>query len=97
MLLHNKYTLVREGSGYPRNGMPMGVFALALAHLTITHTKQLIAKLDFISYLIYNAISPFGGYLDPWLLSNFVYGKGNMMHFGDLASSCQEFSWQWVN
>ena len=41
MLLHNKRTLVWEGSGYRRNGTPMGVSTLALVHLTITHTKHL--------------------------------------------------------
>ena len=40
----------------------MGVSALALANLTITRTKQFIAKLDFISYMIDNAMSPYGSY-----------------------------------
>ena len=61
-LLHNKRTLVQEGSSYPSNGAPMGVSTLALAHLTITRTKQFIVKLDFISCVIYNAILPYGGY-----------------------------------
>ena len=59
MLLHNKRTLVQEGSGYPRNGTPMGVSTLALARLTITLTKQFIVKLDFISFMIYNAMPPY--------------------------------------
>ena len=41
---------------------PMGVFTLALVHLIITHTKQFIVKLDFISCMIYNAVPPYGGY-----------------------------------
>ena len=62
MLLHNKHALVWEGSGYPRNGIPMGVSTLALAHLPITHTKQFIVKLDFTSCMIYN------GWLPPYLI-----------------------------
>ena len=62
MLLHNKRILVWEGSGYPRNGTPMGVSTLALAHLTITCTEQFIAKLNLIFYMIYNAMPPYSGY-----------------------------------
>ena len=40
----------------------MSALALALAHLTITYTKQFIAKLDFISCMIYTAMLPDGGY-----------------------------------
>ena len=62
--------LVWEGSGYPRNGIPMGVSTLALLHLTITRTKQFIAKLDFISCVIYNAMLPYGSYHHQWVNSN---------------------------
>ena len=40
----------------------MAVSILALAHLTITCTKQFVAKLDFISYMINNAMPPYGSY-----------------------------------
>ena len=36
--LRNKCALVREGPGYPRNGTPMGVSILALAHLVVKRT-----------------------------------------------------------
>ena len=68
MLLHDKCTLVWEGSGYPRNRTPMGVSILALAHLTITSTKQFIAILDFFSCMIYNAMLPYGSYRVPPLM-----------------------------
>ena len=58
-LLHSKCALVQEGS---RNGTTMGMSTLTLVHLTITCTKQFIVKLDFISYMIYDAMPPYGGY-----------------------------------
>ena len=42
--LHNKRALVREGPGYPRNGIPMGVSLMALAHLVMKRTIQVKAK-----------------------------------------------------
>ena len=48
MLLHNKCTLVQEGSGYPRNGTSMGASVLVLAHLAMKCVLQGVASLKFI-------------------------------------------------
>ena len=48
MLLHNKRTLVREGSGYPRNGTSMGMSVSVLVHLSMERVLQVIASLKFI-------------------------------------------------
>ena len=59
---HNNRALVWEGSGYPRNRTPMGMSILALVHLTIKSTKQFVTMLDFIPYMIYNAMPSYCGY-----------------------------------
>ena len=63
--LHNNCALVREGSSFPRNGIPMGVSVLAVAHLDMKCTKQfVVVKLDFIPCLIFN----------PCMAATTIYG-----------------------
>ena len=59
--LFNKRALVREGPGYPRNGAPMGVPLLALAHLVMKRTIQVKARQNII-LVSYGAMPPYGGY-----------------------------------
>jgi len=47
VLLHNKCAVVWEGSGYPRNGIPMGVSISMLVHLVMKCTMQFIVSLNF--------------------------------------------------
>ena len=59
--LRNKCALVREGPGYPRNGTPMGVSILALAHLVVKRTIQVKARRNIILLVSYDAMPPYGG------------------------------------
>jgi len=60
--LLNKYALVQEGPGYPRNGTPMGVSLLVLAHLVLKCTIQVKARQNIILSVSYDAMLPYGGY-----------------------------------
>ena len=60
--LRNKRALVREGPSYPRNGTPMGVSLLALAHLVMKRTIQVKARQNIILSVSYDAMPPYGGY-----------------------------------
>ena len=60
--LCNKRVLVREGPGYPRNGTPMGVSLLALAHLVMKLTIQVKARQNIILSVSYDAMLPYGSY-----------------------------------
>ena len=59
--LRNKRALIREGPGYPRNGTPMGVFILALAHLVVKRTIQVKVRQNIL-LASYDAMPPYGGY-----------------------------------
>ena len=59
--LCNKCALVREASSYPRNGTPMGMSLLALAHLVIKLTIQVKARQNIILLVSYDAMPPYGG------------------------------------
>jgi len=48
MLLHTKHTLVQEGSGYSRTGIPMDVYISVLAHFVMKHMTQFIVRLNLI-------------------------------------------------
>jgi len=60
--LCNKCALVREGPGYPTNGIPMGVSILELAHLVVKRTIQVKARRSIILLVSYDAIPPYGDY-----------------------------------
>jgi len=53
-LLHIKRALVWEGSGYPRNGTPMGVSFSVLAHLVMKRMTQFIMRLNLFLRVSYD-------------------------------------------
>jgi len=58
--LRKKCTLVRERPGYPRNGTPMGMSILALAHLVVKRTIQVKVRQNIL-LVSYDAMPPYGG------------------------------------
>ena len=59
--LRNKCALVWEESGCPRNGTPMGMSLLALAHLVMKHTIQVKARQNIVLLMSYDTMPPYGG------------------------------------
>jgi len=59
--------LVWEGPSYPRNGTPMGVYLLTLAHLVMKCTIQVKVKRNIILLVSYNAMPPYGGCGSKWV------------------------------
>ena len=53
--LHKKHTVVREGSGYPRNGASMGMSISVLAYLVMKYIIQFTARLNLVLRVSYDA------------------------------------------
>ena len=58
--LHYKCTLVQERSGYPRDKSPTGISISVLRHLTMECAIHIIARQNFVLWVSYDAMLPYG-------------------------------------